>query len=581
VIGETMVENTKEQSSFQQSKRPSTTTKLPIFGGSIQICEDVIDDAGDNMDLPKRSAGPKSRRSPEEHINGANEETARKRIQLATGSEEHVPAIPINHSKRICIIEGCTTLSRSKHNVCINHGAPNIKKTCNFAGCDKWVQKKGMCIRHGREVAPNIKVIVGCANKGQLKGNDHSSRVKDKSHHIRDNPNTGKSPLLPGRYDPIPTHYASSAKLELERIHMIRTQRERQNSSQRLKYRKRRNSESFFVESDALNVDEGHDEKANGYNGDGVSYSSDDGNNIVDSTADAADAKIGADSCIIETAKTNAPKRPAKKKYECRHEGCTHHAVKGGVGVKHSAPLPKRCSHEDCSNFAKQGGGCKRHGAKNKRKPCNPEGRTTSSWDGEFCDRHGAKVKQKHCAQERYTHCARRGEVCTKHGTDNQNTQMRAMTMEIDAQHSSIQMQQQATQQQLQGVLGSTERGASVAAMPPTLVGSTPPDQFAISSLPPVAAAIGKHQRAADVPPSKQREQWQLELPAQRFRRQLQGLRDMGFTNRLENIRALALGCGDVIQAIQILLPGEEEETFAASMLAGGAGDGNNSWIGL
>lgn len=249
--------------------------------------------------------------------------------------------------------------------------------------------------------------------------------------------------------------------------------------------------------------------------------------------------------------------------------------------MKHGAPLPKRCSHEDCSNFTKQGGICKHHGSNITRKPCNCEGCTTLSWEGEFCYRQGAKVKRKHGAQEKYTHCARSDEVCTKHGTDKQNIQMRAMTMGIDAQHSSIQMQQQATQQQLQGVLGSTERGGGVAALPPTLVGSTPPDQFAFSSLPPVAVVSGQHQRAAGVPSSKQRDQWQLESPAQRFRRQLQGLRDMGFTNRLENIRALALGCGDVIQAIQILLAGEEEETFAPSTLTGGAGGSNNSWIGL
>jgi hypothetical protein len=48
----------------------------------------------------------------------------------------------------------------------------------------------------------------------------------------------------------------------------------------------------------------------------------------------------------------------------CSSEGCTSHAQKGGVCVRHGAKVEyKRCSSEGCTNYAQKRGLCKRHGA--------------------------------------------------------------------------------------------------------------------------------------------------------------------------------------------------------------------------
>ena len=46
----------------------------------------------------------------------------------------------------------------------------------------------------------------------------------------------------------------------------------------------------------------------------------------------------------------------------CSHEGCTNHARKGGVCMRHGA-LVKTCSHEGCINGTIKGGICWKHGA--------------------------------------------------------------------------------------------------------------------------------------------------------------------------------------------------------------------------
>jgi len=48
----------------------------------------------------------------------------------------------------------------------------------------------------------------------------------------------------------------------------------------------------------------------------------------------------------------------------CSSEGCTNHALKGGVCIKHGAkPSVKHCTSEGCTNRAKRGGVCWKHGA--------------------------------------------------------------------------------------------------------------------------------------------------------------------------------------------------------------------------
>jgi hypothetical protein len=77
-------------------------------------------------------------------------------------------------------------------------------------------------------------------------------------------------------------------------------------------------------------------------------------------------------------------KRSQRKryKYTCSADGCTNHAAKGGVCIKHGAKV-KRCSSEGCTNHAKKGGVCIRHGAKFKR--CSSEGCVNIAKKGGVC----------------------------------------------------------------------------------------------------------------------------------------------------------------------------------------------------
>ena len=77
------------------------------------------------------------------------------------------------------------------------------------------------------------------------------------------------------------------------------------------------------------------------------------------------------------------------KKYQkkCMNEGCTNHAKRGGLCIRHGAKV-KRCSSEGCTNTAQNGGVCMRHGAKVKR--CISEGCTNIAKKGGMCWRHRA-----------------------------------------------------------------------------------------------------------------------------------------------------------------------------------------------
>jgi hypothetical protein len=37
-----------------------------------------------------------------------------------------------------------------------------------------------------------------------------------------------------------------------------------------------------------------------------------------------------------------------RKKYECKHDGCTNWAVSGSVCLYHGGRTRKRCSHDEC-----------------------------------------------------------------------------------------------------------------------------------------------------------------------------------------------------------------------------------------
>ena len=66
-----------------------------------------------------------------------------------------------------------------------------------------------------------------------------------------------------------------------------------------------------------------------------------------------------------------------KYKKICSAEGCTNHAQKGGVCIRHGAKVndwrkyAKTCSADGCTNYAMKGGVCIKHGAKTKR--CSSE----------------------------------------------------------------------------------------------------------------------------------------------------------------------------------------------------------------
>ena len=54
--------------------------------------------------------------------------------------------------------------------------------------------------------------------------------------------------------------------------------------------------------------------------------------------------------------------RHGAKVKQCSNEGCTNHAVNGGVCLRHGAKH-KRCSIEGCTKYPQKGGLCIRHGA--------------------------------------------------------------------------------------------------------------------------------------------------------------------------------------------------------------------------
>ena len=80
----------------------------------------------------------------------------------------------------------------------------------------------------------------------------------------------------------------------------------------------------------------------------------------------------------------------------CTADGCTNHAKRRGVCIRHGAKVVhKRCSSEGCPNVAQVGGVCVRHGAKRARKSCSIEGCTNLVQRRGLCIRHGAKAKTK------------------------------------------------------------------------------------------------------------------------------------------------------------------------------------------
>jgi sulfur relay (sulfurtransferase) complex TusBCD TusD component (DsrE family) len=86
-------------------------------------------------------------------------------------------------------------------------------------------------------------------------------------------------------------------------------------------------------------------------------------------------------------------------KTECKHEGCTNHAIKGGVCIRHGAKV-KRCNSAGCTNQAKNRGVCMKHGVKVKL--CSTEGCTNQSQKRGVCKRHGAN-RNHHDASTAFT----------------------------------------------------------------------------------------------------------------------------------------------------------------------------------
>lgn len=74
-----------------------------------------------------------------------------------------------------------------------------------------------------------------------------------------------------------------------------------------------------------------------------------------------------------------------------------------------------------------------------------------------------------------------------------------------------------------------------------------------------------KRPAAATVAPRPQKQRPQEDTSGHQFEQQLRDLWRMGFTDRSANIRALAMSGGDVVEAIQIMLPEGEDETSSAS----------------
>jgi hypothetical protein len=61
------------------------------------------------------------------------------------------------------------------------------------------------------------------------------------------------------------------------------------------------------------------------------------------------------------------------------------------VCIKHGAKV-KQCSNEGCTNHAKKGGVCVKHGATQKRKECSIEGCTNQANGRGMCNRHKRNV---------------------------------------------------------------------------------------------------------------------------------------------------------------------------------------------
>jgi len=119
---------------------------------------------------------------------------------------------------------------------------------------------------------------------------------------------------------------------------------------------------------------------------------------------------------VIHKARSTSTRRVKKGRgWECSHEGCTSHAKKGGVCVKHGAKITrKNCSREGCTKLAARGGVCIRHGATVPK--CSHEGCTNHAKKGGVCVRHGANVSRKFCSHEGCTNRAKKGGVCARHG---------------------------------------------------------------------------------------------------------------------------------------------------------------------
>jgi len=99
----------------------------------------------------------------------------------------------------------------------------------------------------------------------------------------------------------------------------------------------------------------------------------------------------------------------------CSVDGCTNHAKKGGVCMKHVAKV-KLCSEVGCPNVVRKGGVCMRHGANVKR--CSHDGCTNFSMKEGVCWRHGAKdlIAVKKCSSEGCTNNVANNGVCVRHG---------------------------------------------------------------------------------------------------------------------------------------------------------------------
>ncbi|KAK1746246.1 hypothetical protein QTG54_002853 [Skeletonema marinoi] len=231
-------------------------------------------------------------------------------------------AVVKKYPRKRCVVEGCDNIARGKMAKCVGHGG---------TPCNKFAQRGGTCIKHGKELA---------AARAQAAAIENGAAVAAPPPVA-----VAPPPAIPPAAVAPPPAIPPVAALPPFDVNNDNDDTENAELSQIL-------CSEIVNDQDSL-------------------VSSVDNNNngvMEDSNVEPPSVAVAAMPETVTTTNKISKKKRARKR--CIVEGCNKIGRgKSAKCVAHGGTPVKKCSFEGCQNNQKQGGRCKRHGAKLNEKP--------------------------------------------------------------------------------------------------------------------------------------------------------------------------------------------------------------------